>query len=79
MPEDEEAYKRQPGEVYIYNPQSRPLKDILLEPLQFGEFTVSAIAYDVIQSAGMNIIIPFYYSVVEGIVSNCPKCPAVTA
>jgi hypothetical protein len=72
--EDEAAYLRQPGEVYIYNPQGLPLNKILTSPAQFAEGTIPVLAYDAIETAGMNILVPLYYSVTEGIVSDCPKC-----
>lgn len=75
-PEDEAAYARQPGEVYIYNPNGLPLSDILTAPIPspFGEGTVRSLAYDAIETEGMNILIPFLYVVTEGIVSDCPAC-----
>jgi hypothetical protein len=74
LPEDEAAYKRQPGEVCIYNPEKLPLRDILSQPATFDDTVIPAVAYDAIQSSGMTILIPYYYSVTEGIVSGCPKC-----
>jgi hypothetical protein len=74
QPEDEAAYIRQPGEVYIYNPQRLPLRDILTAATPFGGGTVQSLAYDAIETQGMNILIPFLYTVTEGIISDCPKC-----
>lgn len=76
QPEDETAYARQPGEVYIYNPNGLPLSEILTAPTPspFGEGMIRSLAYDAIETEGMNILIPLLYTVTEGIVSDCPKC-----
>lgn len=76
QPEDESAYARQPGEVYIYNPKGLPLSEILTAPTPspFGEGIVRSLAYDAIETEGMTILIPLLYTVTEGIVSGCPKC-----
>ena len=73
--DDAEAYARQPGDVRIYNPENLPLPDILVMDRQYGDKTIKVLAFDQIQSAGLVIYIPYYYSVTEGIVSGCPKCP----
>ena len=74
QPEDEAAYVRQQGEVYIYNPQGLPLRDVLTAAAPFGTGTIQSLAYDAIETQGMNILIPFLYSVTEEIISDCPKC-----
>ena len=35
----------------------------------------SSLAFDTILTAGMTIFVPYYYTVKEGIISACPKCP----
>jgi len=72
---DEEAYRRQPGEVRIYNPDNHSLADILA--MDVDDSGIKSIAYDQIRAAGMDIFLPYYYSVKEGLVSRCPKCPAI--
>jgi len=76
MPEDEEAYKRQPQRVYIYNPDGFELKDILTYELKDDEGNVLArpLAYDMIETNKMNIWIPYYYSIKECLISGCVKC-----
>ncbi len=71
---DEEAYKRQPGDVHIYNPENHPLTDILV--IAVDGSGIKSIAYDQIRAGGRNIFLPYYYSVKEGLISHCPKCPA---
>jgi hypothetical protein len=73
-----EAYARQPGTVRIYNPDSLPLPDILLMDSPFilegKEVIAKSVAYDAIETAGMNILIPYYYELKRGIINFCPKC-----
>jgi hypothetical protein len=73
--DDEEAYRRQPGDVRIYNPDSLALTDILVWDSKFNDLTVKSLAFDTIRTAGMTIYVPYYYSIKEGIISACPKCP----
>lgn len=70
IPEDEEAYQRQPGEVYIYNPKNLPLREILTSNEEGNLY----IAYDDIDANGIRIFLPFYYSERENLISSCPKC-----
>ena len=72
--DNEEAYARQPGDVRIFNPDSLPLSDILQRPALLQGRTVGALAYDTIDTAGMTIFIPFYYSETLDIISECPAC-----
>lgn len=76
MPEDEEAYKRQPQMVYIYNPENLELSDILTYQIKDEEGNVAAspLAYDMIESNNMNIWLPHYYSIKETLISGCVKC-----
>jgi hypothetical protein len=70
-----EAYARQPGDVRIYNPENLPLTDILVMDKDYGDKRIKVLAFDQIQSAGMLIYVPYYYSITEGIISGCPECP----
>jgi hypothetical protein len=58
----------------ISNPDQHPLSQILTAEAPFGEATIQSLAYDAIDTEGMQIWIPFYYSALEGIVSDCPEC-----
>lgn len=73
--DNSEAYARQPGDVRIYNPENLPLTDILVMDRPYGDKTIKVIAYDQIQTAGMVILVPYYYTATLGIISGCPKCP----
>lgn len=74
LPEDEAAYARQPMDVYIYNPDNFPLSEILLSEGQLNGKTIKSLGYDSIISSGLNIWIPYHYSITEHIISHCPKC-----
>lgn len=76
LPEDEEAYKRQPQVVSIYNPDGLDLSDILIYNLQDNSGNVKATltAYDMITTNNINIIIPYFYSIKECLISGCVKC-----
>jgi hypothetical protein len=67
LPDDEEAYRRQPCDVRIYNPDTRPLSEILL-------INGVSLAYDSIDIAGMRILLPYYYAAKESLIEGCPKC-----
>lgn len=75
---DQDAYDRQPGDVRIYNPENLPLPDILLMDGQFGDRSIKSLAFDQIKTGGMMIFLPYYYSIKEGIISHCPKCPPLS-
>jgi hypothetical protein len=79
LPENEETYRRQPGDVRIYNPEGHPLGDVLLMDSTFDGKPVKSIAYDMIDTAGVRIFLPYYYSAKEGLISGCPKCVAATS
>ena len=40
----------------------------------WNERKVKALAFDTIETDGMVIFIPYYYTVTEGIISYCPQC-----
>ncbi|MCY1264129.1 hypothetical protein D9M68_283470 [compost metagenome] len=67
-----------PSEVFIYNPDGLPNKDILSIDREFldGDKTVTApaIAFDFISCEGMIILIPYYYSLKEKIIDDCLSC-----
>lgn len=74
LPEDEAAYARQPGDVLIYNPEGLSLTDVLTRDGAFGEHKTRVNAFDHIQTRGMNIWVPYYYTAKEGLISDCPTC-----
>lgn len=65
----------EPGDVRIYNPENLSLSDILVMDSDFNGQAVKTLAFDTILTAGMTIFVPYYYTVKEGIISACPKCP----
>ena len=68
MPGDDiEAYKRQPGEVRIYNPKCWPLDKLLCHES-------GSIIYDIIEVSGMTCLIPWVYSLGDKLIHDCPKC-----
>ena len=69
-----EAYARQPGDVFIYNPENLPFSHILVMDSDWKEGKVKALAFDTIDTDGMIIYVPYYYTVTEGIISHCPQC-----
>lgn len=76
--DDIEAYKRQPGDVRIYNPEELPLCDILLMDKAMEddgkEVCIKALAFDSINSCGLNIYIPYYYLIKEELIQGCKEC-----
>lgn len=77
-PDREEAYRRQPLMVTLYNPENLPIYDVMFHevPMEVDgrEFMASTIAYDHIICQGNNILIPYYYLVKEDMLEACPKC-----
>jgi hypothetical protein len=69
-----EAYARQPGDVFIYNPKNLPFSDILVMDTDWNEGKAKALAFDSIDTDGMVIYVPYFYTVTEGIISDCPQC-----
>jgi hypothetical protein len=76
LPDDEAAYLRQPGDVYIYNPDNVPLPEVLLRDDHFQGVEVKSLAYERIISQNIEIWIPYHYVISELIISICPKCMA---
>lgn len=78
-----EAYERQPGYVRIYNPNNLPLTEILVYDAPFmqegKEIMSKALAFDAIESCGLNIYIPYYYQVTEELVQGCSKCKKINS
>jgi hypothetical protein len=73
--DDYPAYARQPGDVFIYNPEELPLSKILVTEMDTQDGTKMVVnAFDIIATEGMTIYIPLYYTVTEGIISGCPHC-----
>lgn len=69
-----QSQKDRAGELWIYNPENHPLKDILMVPKKMGDATISVIGYDMIITDGKEIWLPYYYTVKEKLISDCPKC-----
>jgi hypothetical protein len=69
-----QSQKDRAGDVWIYNPENHPLKDILMVPKKMGDATFSVIGYDMVTTDGKEIWLPFYYTVKEKLISDCPKC-----
>jgi hypothetical protein len=75
IPENEEAYCRQPGDIRIYNPDSLELNAILVYYKKMSDGnSVPSMAFDMMEAGGMNIWLPYYYSAKESLISDCPKC-----
>jgi hypothetical protein len=68
------AYERQPLDVRIYNPRDLALKDILLAETELNGQKALQNAFDSIETEGMTIYIPMFYTVVEDIIGGCPRC-----
>ncbi len=77
-PENEEAYRRQPGDIHIYNPENHVLSDILLVDSTLDGKPIKSVAYDMIGSAGIRIWLPYHYSAKYSLINSCPKCAAET-
>jgi hypothetical protein len=72
--EDEDAYRRQPGDVRIYNPDNLHLSNIILMDSNIGENKIKSLSFDDIQTSGMQIWIPYFYTAKLNLISGCPKC-----
>lgn len=57
----------QPGDTRIYNPEGLPLHDLLFLP-------TGPLAFDLIDTGGMRIGLPYYYAAKQKLLSDCPKC-----
>lgn len=68
-PQDEEAYKKQPEFVRIYNPLSLPFSEILI-----GE--KGGMNVEMIDVEGMRVWLPYHYIETEMLIEPCPKCSA---
>jgi hypothetical protein len=55
--------------LWVYNPEQRPLPEILVIDI--------SLAFDEIIVEGTPILIPYYYSIKEGIISGCGSCPPI--
>lgn len=76
LPEDEEAYRRQPGDVRIYNPENLLLSEILVQDVGDSLWgrPDRSLTFDALEAGGMNIFLPYYYAKKEGLISSCPEC-----
>jgi hypothetical protein len=81
--DNEAAYARQPGDVKIYNPDGLPLSEILLQETEVvWEGVVKrpkALAFDVIESGGLTLYVPFYYQQKLQLTNGCPRCKVAAA
>lgn len=64
--DNEEAYKRQPLKVKIYNPDDLLFKKILVDGV--------GLSFDWLEISNLAVWIPYYYSIRDNIFSTCPKC-----
>lgn len=55
--------------VWVYNPEEHPLSEILVIDI--------SLAFDEIIVEETSILIPYYYSIKEGIISGCGSCPPI--
>lgn len=81
--DNEVAYARQPGDVKIYNPDGLPLSEILLQEMNITWDGVArkanALAFDVIDSGGYSMYVPFYYQQKLELTNRCPRCKRAVA
>lgn len=73
-----EAYERQPGDVRVYNPDNRPLTEILVQDAEVTHegklINAKSFAFDMIESGDLRMYIPYYYQAKEGLVQSCSQC-----
>jgi hypothetical protein len=72
--DNHEAYARQPGDVLIYNPENLPLSAVLVTDSDYNDGKIKVLAFDSVNTSGMIIYVPYYYSIVENLISGCPQC-----
>lgn len=65
--DNSEAYLRQPGEVKIYNPDGRPLTDLLISP-------EGNLNYDDLVIGNTPVWLPYFYSERDSLIDSCPRC-----
>jgi hypothetical protein len=58
------------GEVRIYNPEGLPLKSIL----EMQKHDLPVLSYDTIEIGDITVWLPYYYSIKESLIADCPKC-----
>ncbi|CUX09518.1 conserved hypothetical protein [Agrobacterium tomkonis CFBP 6623] len=71
---DEEVSRRQGGDVRVFNPENRPLSEILLVETSYGDKTFQSPSFESIRTGGMDIWLPHVYASELGLISGCPKC-----
>ncbi|WP_336030962.1 DUF6602 domain-containing protein [Acinetobacter pittii] len=74
LPLNEEAYIRQPGVVFIYNPEELDLKEILVREGDLNGKKLNVISYEMIEINEIFIWLPYYYILKENLMIFCPKC-----
>ena len=67
--DDEERYALQPQFVRIYNPDDLPLTQILTYTR-----IPSSVAYQIVNTEGMSILLPDHYSSKGEFINTCPAC-----
>ncbi|MEQ1714684.1 MAG: DUF6602 domain-containing protein [Hyphomicrobium sp.] len=65
--DNSEAYRNQPAEVRIYNPDALPLHTILAN----GK---GSLTFDSVESGDLVCLVPWVYVLHEGLIDPCPKC-----
>lgn len=65
--DNEEAYRRQPATVRIYNPDQLPLSDILAR-------SDKSLTFDTVVIEGETIYLPWGYVDRDHLINTCPKC-----
>jgi hypothetical protein len=62
--------------VWVYNPENRPLPEIMIAQTPMPGPGITGLTFDEVRCRGIdfNILIPFCYSRKDGIVSGCPAC-----
>ncbi len=55
-------------DIKLYNPENHPLDELMLHPEN------KSLLFDELVINGEKYWIPFYYSVAEKLISECPKC-----
>jgi hypothetical protein len=65
--DNSEVYLSQPGDVKIYNPDGKPLTDLLLSP-------VGNLHYDDLVIGNTPVWVPYFYSERDSLIDSCPMC-----
>lgn len=66
--------KNSETKIWVYNPNELPFSDILCSEIEKFGCRYRSITFDHILCEKMNIAIPYYYSIKQGIINGCPQC-----